>query len=87
MGLDDILDADRHAVERPAVWPAIERLRLAQHRVPIEKGPRLDDRLTRVDPRQTGTCHLLAGDRAGRRAGGDLDSGQRVEVCHGWTFN
>ena len=48
--IDDVLDADRHAVQRAAIWRAIERARLRKRQFRIEVHPRFDDAIALSDP-------------------------------------
>jgi hypothetical protein len=45
--IDDVLDPDRHAVQRAAARFAIERMRLRKRQFRIELHPGFDDRLAR----------------------------------------
>ena len=69
-GVDDVLHADRHAMQRPALARAVERARLRERQLGIDARPGVHDAFAAVDARKAVAHHRLAGDlaRGGARA-------------------
>ena len=66
-GIENVLDADRHAVERPhGLRGGIAGARPGEHKVWIEEGPGPDCFLALGDAREAGTDHGLRGRAAVR---------------------
>jgi hypothetical protein len=79
-GVDNVLDADRHAVQRPDGLARAAHLvgdpGLGQRMLRIEEGPRFDVGVDRLDTREAGLDQLFRGhgalaDRFGGRNGGE----------------
>ena len=79
-GVDDVLDADRHAVERTTGGAAVERPRLAQRKLGIDRGPGVNCLLALADARQAIAQHRLAGQLAGPSGARDLGGRERVQT-------
>jgi hypothetical protein len=63
LGVDDVLHADRHAVQRAARRRhAVERARLHQRVVGIDGGPGVQGRLARRDAVEAIANHCLGGE-------------------------
>ena len=56
--IDDILDAHRNPVQRPAPWLRIQMPRLSKHEIGVEEGPCTNNRLALSD-----ALEACAGDR------------------------
>jgi len=77
--IDDVLDADRHAVQRTAALRAIERARLRKRQFRIEIHPRFDDTVPLSDPRHAVARHRFARGLAACDHLHDLGSAELVE--------
>ncbi len=84
-GVDDVLDADRDAVQRSAHLGAVELARLAQRQLGIDAGPGVNVAFARVDARQAIAHHRLAGGLAGRDRAHDLGRGELVQLALRWA--
>ena len=82
-GVDDVLDADRHAMQRAARGTAVEVVRLAQRELGIDRGPGVDVLLARVDAREAVADHVLAGGFARDGRAGDLARRKLVQADRG----
>ena len=83
LGVDDVLHADRHAVQRAARGRhAVERARLHQRVVGIDRGEGVHCRLARGDAVEAVAHDRLGGEFFGGDAFGDVGGGELVEVAH-----
>jgi hypothetical protein len=79
-GVDDVLDADRQAVQGPERPAALALLvggaRLPERVLRVEERPGLDLGLARLDPLQAGLDELLRGEPAVPKRRGDVGRAQ-----------
>ncbi len=83
LGVDDVLDADRDAVERPqrAAGPAVrvERIGLRAGMGGVDRGEGVDLALARLDPGKARVGDLARGQGAGSDLPGDFNGGRRAQ--------
>src|ERR1019366_4161892 len=88
--IDDVLDAERHAGQWPALAAFVERARLRDHLVRVQVMPRLHLWLARSDALEAGARHRFAGGLAGVDSRYDLRRRQFIQRCrqlaHGSLF-
>ena len=85
-GVDDVLDAERHAGERSALRVAVGRARGGQRRLGVEMGPGMHLAVAGGDAVEAGPHHRFARGLARGRGGDDLGRGQFVERFDGWPL-
>jgi hypothetical protein len=87
LGIDDVLDADGNAMQRPDAQtlpaPLIGPARLLESEVAVEVGPRLHDLLTFRDPLKAGRDQHLRRDFTRHDAPRGFGRGQLRQVGHG----
>jgi hypothetical protein len=81
--IDNVLDPDRHAVQRSAASFVIERARLSERQIRVEINPRLDDAVARRDAVHAIAYDGFACELARRDAPRDLCRAQFVQSVLG----